>query len=58
MPRGYGLSAINDQRVAGASVCLIEFLVFGIAIAVVFIDALNREERAQVLTEMVGASST
>jgi putative membrane protein len=57
LPRGYGLSAINDQRVAGASMCLIEFLVFGIAMAVVFIDALDREERAQVLTEMVAASS-
>jgi hypothetical protein len=31
--------------------------VFGIAMAVVFVDALNREERAQVLTEMVVASS-
>jgi hypothetical protein len=37
-------------------VCLVEFLVFGIAVAVVFIDALNREERAQVLTEMIAAS--
>jgi hypothetical protein len=37
--------------------CLIEFLVFGIAAAVVFVDALNREERAQVLSEMVAASS-
>jgi hypothetical protein len=36
-------------------VCLIEFLVFGIAMAVVFIDALDREERAQVLTEMVAS---
>jgi putative membrane protein len=57
LPRGYGISAINDQRVAGASMCLIEFIVFGIAMAVVFVDALNREERAQVLTEMVVASS-
>jgi len=56
LPRGYGISAVNDQRIAGASVCLIEFLVFGIAMAVVFIDALDREERAQVLTEMVAAS--
>lgn len=56
MPRGYGISALTDQRIAGASVCLIEFLVFGIAMAVVFIDALNREEGAQVLTEMIAAS--
>jgi putative membrane protein len=57
IPQAYGISAITDQRIAGASVCLIEFLVFGIAMAVVFVDALNREERAQVLTEMVAASS-
>jgi len=55
-PRGYGLSAITDQRVAGASVCLIEFLVFGIAMAVVFVDALNREERTQALAEMAMSS--
>jgi putative membrane protein len=57
IPQAYGISAITDQRIAGASVCLVEFLVFGIAMAVVFVDALNREERAQVLTEMVAASS-
>ncbi len=56
-PRGYNMSAITDQHVAGASMCLIEFLVFGIAMAVVFVDALSREERAQALTEMVAASS-
>ncbi|HSZ03663.1 MAG TPA: cytochrome c oxidase assembly protein [Solirubrobacteraceae bacterium] len=56
IPQAYGISAITDQRIAGASVCLVEFLVFGIAMAVVFVDALNREERAQVLTEMVAAS--
>lgn len=48
-PRSYGISAITDQRLAGASMCLIEFLVFGIAVAVVFVDALVREERAQSL---------
>jgi hypothetical protein len=31
--------------------CLIEFLVFGIALVAVFIDALGREERAQALSE-------
>ena len=45
----YGLSAITDQRLAGASMCLIEFLVFGIAVAVVFLDALSRDERAEAL---------
>ncbi len=48
-PRSYGISPITDQRLAGASMCLIEFLVFGIAVAVVFVDALVREERAQSL---------
>jgi putative membrane protein len=56
-PRGYGISAINDQHIAGAAVCLVEFLVFGIAMAVVFVDALNREERAQAFTEMLAAPS-
>jgi cytochrome c oxidase assembly factor CtaG len=56
-PRSYGLSAITDQQIAGASVCLVEFLVFGIAMAVVFIDSLNREEHAQALAEMAAASS-
>jgi putative membrane protein len=55
-PRAYGISAINDQHIAGAAVCLVEFLVFGIAMAVVFVDALNREERAQTFTEMLAAS--
>ncbi len=56
-PRGYGISAINDQHIAGAAVCLVEFLVFGIAMAVVFVDALNREERAQAFAEMLAAPS-
>jgi cytochrome c oxidase assembly factor CtaG len=56
LPRGYGISAITDQRLAGASMCLIEFLVFGIAMAVVFIDALNREERADALRDLAASS--
>ena len=56
-PRGYGLSAVTDQQIAGASMCLIEFMVFGIAMAVVFVDSLNREEHAQALAEMAMASS-
>jgi hypothetical protein len=31
--------------------CLIEFLVFGVALVAVFIDALSRDERAQALGE-------
>jgi putative membrane protein len=50
-PRSYGVSALSDQRLAGASMCLIEFLVFGVALVAVFIDALSRDERAQALGE-------
>ena len=35
--------------------CLLEFLVFGIAVAVVFIDALGREERAQALGDIAAS---
>lgn len=44
-PRVYGISAIRDQQLAGAAMCLLEFLIFGIAVAVVFIDMLGRDER-------------
>jgi cytochrome c oxidase assembly factor CtaG len=54
-PRSYGISAITDQRLAGASMCLIEFLVFGIAVAVVFLDALSRDERAQALRDIAAS---
>jgi cytochrome c oxidase assembly factor CtaG len=54
-PRGYGISPITDQRLAGASMCFIEFLVFGIAMAVVFIDALGREERADALADLAAS---
>jgi cytochrome c oxidase assembly factor CtaG len=54
-PRSYGISAITDQRLAGASMCLIEFLVFGIGVAVVFLDALGREERAQALRDVAAS---
>jgi cytochrome c oxidase assembly factor CtaG len=54
-PHAYGMSAVTDQRLAGASMCLIEFLVFGIGVAVVFIDALGRDERAQALGELASS---
>jgi putative membrane protein len=54
-PRSYGVSALTDQRLAGASMCLIEFLVFGIAVAVVFLDALVRDERAQALRDIAAS---
>src|SRR5438270_204017 len=54
-PHAYGMSAVTDQRLAGASMCLIEFLVFGIGVAVVFIDALGRDERAQARGELASS---
>ena len=54
-PRGFGLSAIADQQLAGASMCFIEFLVFGIAFAAVFISMLGREESRVALAERAAA---
>ena len=50
-PRAFGMSAINDQHLAGASMCFIEFLVFGIAFAAVFITMLGRDESRIALAE-------
>jgi cytochrome c oxidase assembly factor CtaG len=50
-PRAYGLSAINDQHLAGAAMCFIEFLVFGIAFTAVFIDMLGRSDSRMTLAE-------
>jgi cytochrome c oxidase assembly factor CtaG len=54
-PHAYGMTAVTDQRLAGATMCLIEFLVFGIGVAAVFIDALSRDERAQALGELASS---
>lgn len=51
-PRAYGIGPLRDQQIAGAAMCLAEFLIFGIAVAVVFIDMLRRDER---LSERVDA---
>ena len=50
-PRAYGISAINDQHIAGAAMCFIEVLVFGIAFVVVFLSMLGRDEARTVLAE-------
>jgi putative membrane protein len=50
-PRAYGISALTDQRVAGAAMCLTEFFVFGVAFVVVFLDLLARDEKATHLAE-------
>jgi putative membrane protein len=54
-PRGYGISALTDQRVAGAGMCLIEFLVFGAAFIVVFLDLLGREEQGMRVKQLAVA---
>ncbi len=54
-PRAYGLSAINDQHLAGAGMCFVEFLVFGIAFAAVFISMLGRSETSMAVTERAAA---
>ncbi len=50
-PRAFGLSAINDQHLAGAGMCFVEFLVFGIAFAAVFISLLGRSEAGEAIAE-------
>jgi cytochrome c oxidase assembly factor CtaG len=50
-PRAFGISAINDQHLAGAGMCFVEFLVFGIAFTAVFISMLGRSEAQVALAE-------
>jgi cytochrome c oxidase assembly factor CtaG len=50
-PRAFGISAINDQHLAGAGMCFVEFLVFGIAFAAVFISMLGRSEAGATVAE-------
>ncbi len=40
-----GLDPITQQQLAGASMCLLEVMIFGVAFGLVLIDALRREER-------------
>jgi putative membrane protein len=50
-PRGFGFSTLADQQLAGAGMCFVEFLVFGIAFAAVFISMLGRDESRVTLAE-------
>jgi cytochrome c oxidase assembly factor CtaG len=50
-PRSFGLSALADQQLAGAGMCFIEFLVFGIAFAAVFISMLGRDDARVTVAE-------
>ncbi len=56
-PRAYGLSAINDQHLAGAAMCFVEFLVFGIAFAAVFISILGRDDSRVTLAEYAAGNA-
>ncbi len=42
-----GLDPLVDQKLAGAAMCFLEALVFGLAFLVVFVNALAREEREE-----------
>jgi cytochrome c oxidase assembly factor CtaG len=55
-PRTFGLSAINDQHLAGAGMCFVEFLVFGIAFAAVFVSMLGRADASDALAERASGS--
>jgi cytochrome c oxidase assembly factor CtaG len=55
-PRAYGLSAINDQHLAGAGMCFVEFLVFGIAFAAVFVSVLGRAEAGASVADRAATS--
>lgn len=60
-PRVLGLSAITDQHAAGGLMSLIEFLVFGLAFAGVFISVLSRadaEEPASPSSAMQPAAAS
>lgn len=54
-PRSFGLSALADQQLAGAGMCFVEFLVFGIAFAAVFISMLDRDESRVAVAERAAA---
>ncbi|HYB24674.1 MAG TPA: cytochrome c oxidase assembly protein [Solirubrobacteraceae bacterium] len=57
-PRAYSLSAINDQHLAGASMCFIELLVFGIAFVAVFISILGRDDSRMTLGEYAAGATS
>ncbi len=53
-PRAYGISAITDQHLAGAGMCFLEFLIFGIAMAATFLNFLGRDEQVAALSDRLG----
>jgi putative membrane protein len=55
-PRAYGISALTDQHLAGASMCFVEILVFGIAFTAVFINMLGRSDARSTLEEYAAST--
>jgi cytochrome c oxidase assembly factor CtaG len=55
-PRAYGISAITDQHLAGAGMCFLEFLIFGIAMAAVFLNFLSRDEQRAAVEDRIAGS--
>lgn len=55
-PRAFGISAINDQHLAGAGMCFVELLVFGIAFAAVFVSMLGRSDANDAVAERAAGS--
>jgi putative membrane protein len=54
-PRAYSISAITDQHLAGAGMCFLEFLIFGVAMVAVFLSFLSRDEQRAVVEERIAA---
>jgi len=52
-PRAYGISAITDQHLAGAGMCFLEFLVFGVAMVAVFLNFLSRDQQRAEFEERI-----
>jgi putative membrane protein len=50
-PHVYGISAITDQHLAGAGMCFLEFFIFGIAMAAVFLNFLGRDEQLAAISD-------
>jgi len=44
-----GFDPLAQQQITGASMCLLEIVIFGVALGVILIDILNRDEAAEDL---------
>lgn len=52
-----GLDPVTQQQLAGAAMCLLEIIIFGIAFGAVLIDALRREERHERVKQRAAGSA-